>query len=191
MEPKIIGVDLDGVLYNFTGQLAKFINRYNRKPLEEMPPPSNWFFWEEWGMTKEDWLKAFSMFGTTMGFASGAPIPGSLEVLRALSAEGHIIRIVTARANERNGMSDNYNHLVAVSTLEWLRSQKVPFRDLFFTADKGTVMADIFIDDAVHHLEAIQAAGRQAVCFDQLYNQEWQGARVNSWDQFAGLVRTI
>ena len=97
----IIGVDLDGVVYNFIEVFARWIHREKNIPLSQMLAPTQWDFWSEWSMEKDEWVEYFKEFCEKGGFVEGGPIRGAKEALQRLNAQCHHIRIVTARGHER------------------------------------------------------------------------------------------
>jgi len=184
----ILGIDLDGVVYDFCGHFARFINSYTGKSLDEMPAPKQWDFWHEWGLSFDEWFAHFNAFGNTGGFAVGGPVDGAVESLQVLATAGHRIAIVTARGCER-GARPEQAEAVRLSTVQWLRTHAIPHHDICFTNNKTLIGADLFLDDASHHLKAIQEIGKRAVCFDQAHNRDWTGERVTSWKEFEQLCR--
>lgn len=187
----IIGVDLDGVVYDFVEVFARWIHREKNIPLSQMLAPTKWDFWSEWGLEKEQWLGYFREFCEKGGFVEGGPIRGAKESLQRLSAQGHHIRIVTARGHERREVGSRAKEMAIMATARWLSRYEIPYVDLFFTNEKTTVVADVYIDDAAHHLEALRAAGRRGVCFDRQHNREWKGERVKSWAAFEDFIASL
>jgi len=185
----IISVDLDGVVYDFCGQFRNYLHLRDGKPLDEMPPPTVWDFWEQWRLSKDEFVARFREFGATSGFARGEPMPDAVKTLHQLTDEGHHVRIVTARGCEGRTLDPYYKCSVTASTIAWLYEHNIPYSDLYFTNAKADVVADVFIDDAHHHLTAIRAAGKRGICFDAPYNQDWTGERVRSWTEFYELLR--
>ena len=93
--------------------------------------------------------------------------------------EGRHLNLITARGTVRVG-STRQKINAKISTLQWLEHYSIPYDGIFFTHKKTHVRGDILIDDCVSHLEEAKAVGMRAICFDQLYNQEWTGERVKS-----------
>ena len=182
------GIDINEVLYDFVGEFARFIHGQTGKPLADMPKPSAWDFAGEWGLTGDEWLKHFHAFEGSGAFRHGDPKPDAVRVLGRLSEGGHRVTLITARGCERgSGMTGRQNQ-VRGDTLHWLARHAIPHHDLFFTNDKPSLRADVFLDDAEHHLIALEKAGVRGVCFNAGHNQGWRGERVRDWREFERLV---
>lgn len=174
-----IGIDLDGVTYDFVGALRLYAISIGFDA-EQLPANKTWEFWNEWGMTYEEWADIFAHgVDARCVFRIGPPMPGAVRVLNTLRSAGHTIHIVTHR---------NVGHLSEANTAAWLRDYGVPYDTLTFSKDKAAVPTDIFIDDYVGNLEALRSAGVRAVAFTQAYNAAWDGERVETWGHFEALV---
>jgi 5'(3')-deoxyribonucleotidase len=174
-----IGVDLDGVCYDFVGALRKWIHESTGRPLATMPDAECWdFFKYQWNMPTAEFLRLFDA-GVAAGriFRFGPPLPGAVAGVQALQDAGHEIHIVTNRPQP--GAREN--------TLRWLAQHRIPFDSLTFSADKTCVPTDVFIDDNIENYEALRAAGVSAVFYDQAWNRSHDGVRVHSWDAFVAL----
>lgn len=185
-----LAIDLDGVVYPFTETFATHIHHHTRKPLEEMTAPRQWEFWEQWGLSKDEWLTHFTRYGTTGGFRHGKPMTGAVETLHALKKQGHTIHILTARGCHPSS-SPEYRRSVKQDTIDFLEKHAIAYDSLLFSAHKEIVNADIFLDDCQAHLEDITRAGKRAVAFDQLHNRQFKGERVTNWTEFYELVEGI
>ena len=54
-----------------------------------------------------------------------------------------------------------------------------------FTQDKSEFIGDYLLDDCTANLERIrQERNSIPVCFDQPWNQDWKGLRVESYNKF-------
>lgn len=183
----VISVDLDGVVYNFCREFAGFLCLRYGKSSDSMPVPTTWNFAGEWGLSEREFFARFREFGEVGGFAHGEPLPGAVAALHKLEAIGHRIRIVTARGCELLS-GPVFARVVKQATVDWLYKANIPYSDLYFTSAKADVVADVFIDDAPHNLEAIRTAGKRAVAFDAPYNRQWNGERIQNWGEFFRLI---
>ena len=77
-------------------------------------------------------------------YAEVAPLPGAVEALQRLKAEGHYLIIYTAR--HMRTCEGNVALVIARQgkvLLDWLEQWRVPYDELLF----GKPHADVFIDD--------------------------------------------
>jgi uncharacterized HAD superfamily protein len=174
-----IGVDLDGVVYDFVGALRTWIHASTNKPLAEMPPARTWQFYHDWGFTTEEFLFHYAA-GVNAGriMRYGTPFPGSAEYMRRLARDGHRLHIITARAVR------GAEKKAAINTAHWLRDYDIPHATLTITADKHVSATDIFIEDSAANYDSLEAAGRHPWLIDQPYNSHHSGRRVHSWREF-------
>lgn len=178
-----IGVDLDGVVYDFAGVLREYVLTRDLVPVRKaFPTVRAWDLHKEWGLTraefdsicqdaiKDNWL-----------FRVGRPVSGALDTLYQLHWTCGI-HIVTARDF---GLMD----LVQEATRLWLRDHGIYFDSLTFSADKTVVPVDIFIEDNVENYLALDAEGHFPVLFNQPWNEHLLTARrVWGWNQFRDMV---
>ena len=134
-----LGIDLDGVTYDFVDSVRRYLHEEHSKPLSEMTFEGDWHFYKEWGLTSEEFLWYCSR-GVDEGhiFRSGAAYPGALEALRELQVMGHQIHLITARA-----YGSRYIH----NTADWLHEVQLPYDSLTFTVSKEIAMVDVLLDD--------------------------------------------
>jgi 5'(3')-deoxyribonucleotidase len=181
----VIGVDLDGVLYDFHAACQRWLVHLGYHPHEVvLNPDAGWHFYEEWDIEPDDWKNIVDA-GVDAGVIFGGPIfDGVVEPLRRLSSAGHTLHVVTARDYGTNLSS----HEV---TRTWLAAHEVPHDHLTFSADKTAVPTDFFIDDHLGNYDSLVSAGTQAF----LHNRPWNRVegrcdrrRVNSVAEFAEQV---
>lgn len=175
----VIGLDLDGCAYDFDGTFGDFCARVLGEPREQFSKPLTWHFWEQWGLSKAEWVELFTQYIEEGGFNSAPPVVGFGQATRLLRKHGHRVFIVTARGTSAFGSGGEAQK----DTIDWLNRYNIQRDGVIFTAAKQCIGADIFVDDAPHHLEDIRATGKRAIAFDAPYNQEWNGMRVKSWKQ--------
>jgi len=179
-----IGIDLDGVVYDWVDALRRFLVD-NGRSADEFPPPTTWNFWGEWGLTEHEFWDATGR-GIEAGviFGTGDPIPGSADVISDLVCDGHKVHIVTARRR---------NQAAAELTLRWLTCQGIPYHSLTFSHDKTIVPVDVFIEDNVDNAREVdRRPGSMAILLDQPWNQ---GApdllRARDWHEVARLIDVV
>jgi hypothetical protein len=173
-----VGVDIDGVLYDFARSLHQFV--CPDAPFQE---PLRWEFYLDWGMTEAEFKAAFHA-GVDAGviFTYGAPFPRVCDGFRLIKAAGHTIHMVTDRSQGTGGASE-------AATRSWLDRYDLPFDSLTFAADKTVVRLDVMVDDKPENYEALTAAGVDTFLLTRRWNQHVRGAqRVLDFYHFAELI---
>jgi 5'(3')-deoxyribonucleotidase len=169
-----IGVDLDGVVYDF----VRSWELWNGLPVI---PPSSWeFYADDHGYTLEEYLKSFAL-GVDHGyiFRYGAPKPGSVEALTQLREAGHTIHIVTDRFVGSGSMAQ-------INTALWLdENPEVVYDSLTFSKDKTLVNTDYFIDDRPKNVDALRNSYVFAYLLDEgRSDQAGHPYWIPNWDAF-------
>ena len=179
-----VGVDLDGVCYDFDADCRAWIIGNGILPAEALVPTVRWHMYRDWGMTDAEFV-AMCDDATDAGFmfCQGEPMAGAMRGLRQLKDDGHTIHLVTARHFGSPGSSES-------NTAWWLDQWDVPYDSLTMSGDKTAVEVDVFIDDRDRNYDEIEAKWPGvAVLMDRAYNRHHDGRRVYGWRQFVGLVR--
>jgi 5'(3')-deoxyribonucleotidase len=182
-----LGVDVDGVIARYVEGLRATVAKAR-------------------GLTPDEILTLLGI-PTDYGFSNWIPINGEFVKLHTdgvddgmyrnllvfddaskylwmLSDEGIEIGIITSRF-----VKHRQNKVVVQDTAEWLDSADIPYRDISFLRDKTRFIADIYIDDAPHNIEAYQKAGRYVIIFDAPYNQHVEGDRAYNWKDVYDLIQ--
>ena len=179
-----IGVDLDGVCYDFTASLRHYLVTHRGRDEATMLSHNSWDFFEDWGLTLDEFLTEFAA-GVDAGvvFTHGGPYPGTVEALGRLASAGHSIHIITDRTVGSPGRSE-------AATVAWLKRHGVPYKSLTFCSDKTVLRTDYMIEDKLQNYDALEAAGCTAVLIDQPWNQVDGDTRrrVANLHEFADLV---
>lgn len=162
-----IGVDLDGVLYDFGNSFRDYMCLIDR-PFEWEPEQVEntvWNFYENiaGGMTYEEFRKICDDGVDAGVIFSGAVRPNAVEAIRTIAALGHEIIIITDR---QFGSNPNLSHY---ATLNWLAEHDIPFNQIVFSADKTVVETDMFVEDKLENYDALIAKGVD--CY--LINRPW------------------
>ena len=179
-----VGVDLDGVVYDFVGSLKNYLVMVGWKTPEEIPPATSWTFYKDWGLTTDEFLDVCAD-GVDQGFIFrlGPPLPGAVGGMERLQNAGHTLHIVTNRSFGSHSVSN---------TEAWLHDYHIPFDSLTFSDDKTLVRTDVFIDDYVKNYDELEAANVRSVLFDQPWNRDADKAlRVHNWGEFTQLVKVL
>ncbi|ATN94033.1 5' nucleotidase [Mycobacterium phage Kumao] len=164
-----VGIDLDGVVYDFTDSFRRHLGD------PTLPEPDRWEMWVSWGMSYEEWHREF-VAGIESGviFGTGEPHEGAVEALREL-AKDNFIHIVTHRDI----------HVKAFGlTAEWLHEVGIPYTSLTFSKDKTIVPTDIFLEDNVDNAKSLEDFGTVAILMDRAWNRYSRIERVSGWPEF-------
>lgn len=177
-----IGVDLDGVVVDFT---SGWVGRYNAEFGADVsvadvttwnaPAHTTHFgsmsrFWA-WARTCGDGRSLFHVL---------KPYEGALEGLDALVHGGHDLVIITTKPRFAHD-----------DTLEWLLAHEIPAVEVHILDDKAAVECDLYVDDADHNLVAYRAAWPDAtiVRWVQPWNDPLEGVTdATSWDEILDLA---
>jgi len=161
-----VGVDLDGVTYDFVASYKRFAEIVAG---HELAYPSEWnFFNNQWGWSTKKYLSVFAdavMEGNV--FWRGAPIEGAKEGIARLRELGHEVIIVTHRDHPDQKVADAMKR----ATLYWLQNHDIQVDGILFKGVKTNLGIDIIVDDAPHNIAAAIDADEWVITFDQPWNQ--------------------
>jgi len=107
--------------------------------------------------------------------------PESLDFMNNLKSMGCKIHIVTHREFVSTQVSK-------LATLNWLSDYEIPYDSLVLTGDKGSVKADMAIDDNPKYCQDMINAGTDAWVLAHPYNTESKLNKVESLQGFANIV---
>lgn len=192
-----IGIDIDGVLYDFAGEFTRYAAK--RLNVDTLPQPTVWdFHTEQWGLTSEqlaqlmgDALLSGELWSNGRPLHHGGPwyrCDGTdsyrmQDALWKLSDAGHTIVLVTDRLQ-----GTPYERAAKSATREWLRKVGANYDELHFASDKTQFNCDIFLDDRPGAVPSMRLAGINAVYMQQAWNADYPYPRVSSWAQFITFV---
>lgn len=180
--PLRLGIDLDGVVADFN---AGWMELHNTEFGGALTPDM---------VTSWDGLHTVGGFDDMDAFwgwarANGQRpsifrhldlLPGALDTLRALTAEGHRVVIVSTKPD-----------WAVHETLCWLADNAIPTREIHLTFTKHEVDCDVFLDDAPVVLpDLVEHRPKALVCrFVRPWNVPVEGAvDVTSWAAFHAIV---
>jgi 5'-nucleotidase len=172
---KKILLDIDGVLRDYMGYVYQLYAKHY--PTHKVTPVSKWNMEEFFPLGKDIYRFVFEEHVEEIT-ANALPIPGELEVLQKY-IDRYEFALVSAQ-NEKG----------VYGTLEWLSRHRVLVREFHFTFAKETIAGDVLLDDAPHNLEAFAASGRMAVARAQPWNDDWQGHKAQTLEDFFELIET-
>lgn len=183
----ILGVDLDSVCGDYVIAFREVVAAAKGVAPESLTLDHSWDF-SEWGIrSREEFLELHTAAVAGGIFLNMPMIEGCSEALWNLSDAGVWIRIITHRL----GINGAHG-VIAGDTIEWLDKNNIPYRDLCFLGDKPQVEADIYVDDAPHHITSLQLAGKEVIIFSQPYNRKMVcplGMRAFDWSDVEAIVR--
>jgi len=169
-----IGIDIDGVLRDFTGSLQ----HQHRIDFPEivLKPITDWGIEKFFPMGKHiyDYIykyRAKEIFELAYAYDEAE------WMMRELQRAGHDIWIITAqpRGTEQH-------------TIRWLDVHDIEYDHLVFTNQKQHVECGTYLDDAPGYLQQLSLTGRNVVAFDRPWNQKWDGPRVKTHQEFLDLI---
>jgi len=183
---KTYGIDLDGVSFDFKGGLGRYIEDVLGIPYRE--EEITHYYWHECveGLSEEEFNKLFHEFGRAGGYRDLDPLPGAIEGIKRIIAEGNKVRFITNRPEYAylDTVECLIQHGLDVGTyLHFADGSKVPYIKKY--------NVDVFIDDSPYTIPEIAADTRaQIYCMDHGFNRELDDnngqwfTRVHNWSEF-------
>jgi 5'(3')-deoxyribonucleotidase len=182
-----LGIDLDGVVADFTGG---WIAAYNRDFGAALKPDQVVTWQAMVDLTHFATAGQFWAWASRVNAAHGGgslfrrlePYPQAVETLNSLAERHHVVIITT---KPRWAVHDTY---------AWIADHRIPTREIHVIRDKWRVDCDVYLEDRIHTLEALVAHHPEAtVC---RYVRPWNAAvagtvDVTSWPVFAELVTSL
>lgn len=168
-----IGVDIDGVLANFTDAYAKILTKQTGVKFPKLSAewPTVWYWEREAGITKLQERAAWKEIEDTHFWGVLIPLPGAIEALQHLNVmaqTGHEVYFITSRPGARA------KHLTEM----WLRGHGVEYPTVIIAHEKGPLAAalklDVFIDDKMENVRDVANARDKTRVYiiDSPYNTE-------------------
>ncbi|HEY4606894.1 MAG TPA: hypothetical protein VIH55_04525 [Acidimicrobiia bacterium] len=179
-----LGIDLDGVVANFTKGWIDFYNRDFGTDLTVAQAdtwdgiPSLTHFEDMDGF----WKWTSNLDGRSL-FWHLETFPGAVEALQRLDQEGHQIVILTTKPS-----------FAVDDTHEWIASKGIPASEIHILEDKWLVDCEVYLDDGPLVLAGLVAhRPDRAVCrYVRPWNRPIPGARdVRDFDEFRALVASL
>lgn len=156
-----VGVDIDDVLYPWWRAMGLWRHVHRGVPLETMVDlPSAYHHGTGWYDDPAEFEADMVEAGTLGGILLSHPPMDDVTQLQRLVDAGHEVRLVTARNPRQEDL-----------TRRWVEHYRVPHHAVVHTKAKGAEGLDWHLDDALHHVDAVTAAGGIAVVRDQPWNR--------------------
>ena len=183
-------IDVDGVLFDYSGSLSLIAAEIAGRPLRCFPPAEVYYFMtEQWGMTPPEYevlvhgaVREFGLFGF------GVPLPGSLAGWTELRRHVDKIHIAT-----HCGFGET-EELAQQLRLAWLEQWGFEYDELTFTPDKAAVASEYLaagwavysIEDYEENFRALENAGSNSFIQHQRWNRHIETEnRVRDIEEFA------
>jgi 5'(3')-deoxyribonucleotidase len=176
-----LGIDLDGVVADFTQGWMNFYNRDFGTKLV-VADSNRWHDLVElthFEDIDEFWRWSGDLDGHSV-FWHLDPFPGAVEALEMLADDGHQIIILTAKPS-----------FAIEDTHSWLHRHRVPAAEVHVLEDKWLVDCDVYLDDGPHVLPGlVEHRPLATICrYVRPWNQPIDGAvDVLDFDEFREVV---
>lgn len=189
-----VGIDLDGVLYNFGDSVKRFLDDTDRGHLwKSGPTPSPfWDFYKDWGWSSGQFVDMCNE-GADAGYIFGGDIrhtrENAVETMWNLWLRGHELIVITDR---QFGSTPEVSHEL---TKQWWADNSFPsYTEIHFSSDKTCVPTDVFVEDKIENYDAIEAAGTPCFLINRAWNQVNDGierVRIDDISEFVDSVSLI
>lgn len=182
-----IGMDLDGVNYNFAASLRRYLRTVGYA--HPMPDPLIWDFFTThgWGNLTPAQFVQHANDGVNAGIVFRSMdwfdhVNEAWDIIRSL---GHTIDIATDRSFGEPGRSEQ-------NTIDALAEKGLKYDTITFTADKASINPDMMLEDKAENFLALEAAGVDTWLVTRPWNQHVKtDKRVRDVLHFAEVVREV
>ena len=176
-----LGIDLDGVVANFTQGWMNFYNRDFGTNLV-IADSQNWG--DLVGLThfthiNEFWEWSSDLDGHSV-FWHLDPFPGAVEAIRSLVDAGHQIVVITTKPDF--AVNDTY---------AWLDRHQIPAAEVHILEDKWLIDCEVYLDDGPHVLPGLveHRADRTVCRYVRPWNRPIDGVTdVRDFGEFRDVV---
>jgi 5'(3')-deoxyribonucleotidase len=188
----VINVDSDGVVYDWHGYMVPFLSDALGVELDRNQF-TEWDLAKAVQVSKAKFYELFEQAVNKGAFRKGEPLPGAIEGLKKLMADGHRVRIVTSKILRNELLSE----WAMVDTVTWYYGiQCLHGLELVFTSGSRKVdyKADVVIDDKPDF------GWVQDEAYNLLFDQPWNRSvtavynhafRVDGWEEILDMVESI
>lgn len=151
-----VGLDLDGVLYNFGDSVRRYLETIGQEHLWKSGPTEKpyWDFYKDWGWTGEEFVQMCND-GVDAGVIFRGPArEHAVSTAWRLFNNGHDLVIITDR---QFGSDPEKSH--EATELWWNEHNFPPYHKLIFSSNKLEVYTDYFVEDKLENYDALTAGG--------------------------------
>lgn len=179
-----LGIDLDGVVANFTEGWMRFYNRDfgTRLAVEDSKRWGDVVNLTHFASIREFWEWTSDLDGRSL-FWHLEPFPGAVDALHTLAEAGHQIIIVTTKP-----------WFAVDDTHDWIEKHEIPAQEIHVLEDKWLVECDIYLDDGPHILPGlVEHRPDSTVCrYVRPWNRSVPGAvDIHDFDEFRDVVDRV
>jgi len=172
---RVAVIDVDGVLYDFVGQLAEITSLITGRPLYHFPPAEVYrFMVDDWKLTMDEYLEIMEL-GVRLHelFKGGVPFGGALVGWDKLVKTGCKIHIAT-----HCGITQSAT-VAQQHRVDWLADWDFHFDAIDFTADKAAVAKRYLdlgwevasLEDYDKNFHALEEVGARSFLVHQRWNR--------------------
>jgi 5'(3')-deoxyribonucleotidase len=176
-----LGIDLDGVVADFTAGWMRFYNREFGTELtsEDSQRWNDLVDLTHFADIDEFWRWSADLDGHSV-FWHLEPLPGAIDALHALDRIGHDIVVLTTKPD-----------FAIDDTHEWIQIHGIPATEIHILEDKWLIDCEVYLDDGPHVLPRLVAhrPGSLVCRYVRPWNRPVAGAiDVAGFDEFRELV---
>ncbi|UFU08103.1 5' nucleotidase, NT5C type [Ruania halotolerans] len=180
-KPMVVGVDIDDVLYDWSGRAHALCVAAGIAG--DRTRITTWTPYEEYGCPADSWHAVIHRGVHEGTLYSADPLPGAVAALRALVEAGHHVQLITARG------CGELADLVQEQTRAWVARHDLAHHGLTFSMDKTVLRTDIFVDDNADNVAHVCAAGTRGYLMNRPWNAHVEHRdRVHHMEEFVTAV---
>lgn len=181
-----IGVDVDGVVGNYTQLYLNAVRAATSLSIPRDWAPPQWDLDKALGLTKEQKLAAYKLMDLPGVASSMAVYPGSVEGIKKLSAVADVFFVTSPLLSSPTWCFDR---------TAWLEKHfgKELADSVHYTRHKYTFAADLFVDDKPSHCEEWTAAWPEgkALLWTTNYSPKFLHDRLGHVQSWAAVARWV
>lgn len=184
LRPPLVLIDMDGVLCDLESEfLARWRQRHPERDFVPVADRRSFYVATQYaerfgGAVKQDIWEILSEAGF---YQALPPIPGAVEALREMDAEGITVRLCTSPYfRPVPCVAEKYGWVEEHLGFDWLER-------IIITKDKTLVSGDVLIDDKPR-IEGMRAPRWRHVVFDAPYNRETVVPRLTCWPEWRDVM---
>jgi 5'-nucleotidase len=180
-KPKIILVDMDGVLADFEGYfLKKWRENFPELPFIEVKDRREFYVSKEY--PEEHTNKILQIFYSEGFCFNMEPIPGAIEAIQEIKKLGHEVFICSSPFEQApDSLGDKLNWVSKYLDREWVTK-------LILINDKTLIHGDILIDDKPV-ITGVNQPTWKHVIYDQPYNKQNALAPRMDWGNWKEVLK--